>query len=796
MKFNDIQFDWRKDTPPLLLFFLMPLFCFPELFLRRDSLYQIDLIWIYHPLRILAARQWLSGQIPLWNPYVRSGFPLLAETHAGGLYPPLLLYMLPIPAYRALTLYVALHLLLAAISTYLLARLLGISRAGAAIGGLSFGFGGFLMAQIPNLNVMLGGAWLPLIFFCLLYALHTRRLKVAILSGIPLALQILAAQPQLVFYTLVLLGGYMLYRTGQMIRISGRAAIPYRRIAAEWGLLAVMGIVGVLLSAPQWLSTWELSHLSPRATGLLYEKMIEYSLPPPQWLNLALPLAFGNNLATHYVGLSGNFEETYIYAGILPLLLAFFSWPVRRKPLVIFLWLALVVAAIWAMGGYTPFYWPLQYIPGFNFFRVPARWVLIVNLALALLAGRGLDFIVAHPPHRRRWLMLLAGWGGVTAVLLLLWLFQKPLLAWIEQWPAHALRYTCRVLLQEGLFLQGNYTYQLVVSRLAWFIIPAVALITRLGVGVGLMAAYGSRRLSRRLFLGGAVALVAVDMVLSGGSAVARITGAEHWHRLSAGAEYIITAQRSGQPGRFFAITEGEAQNIVAGLGQYYPSVYEVLASSGHKSPLHLEQYQDIIDLDNELLALSLSATRFVLTNEPFNVAPHAPIELILEEEGWQLYEHLTPLSQAFVVHQAVAVPDSAASLAYLTENETFDPRQAVILETTDPLPPLPPATETGRGDEVAIITYTPTLVEIRAELAADGFLVLLDNNYPGWRASANGQPAPILTAYHFARAIYLPAGRYTVQFAYRPGPFTVGLVLSGIGLLIVLGAWLGGRHR
>jgi len=47
-------------------------------------------------------------------------------------------FLLPIPPYRALTLFVALNLTLAATFTYILARSLDIGRAGATLAGLSF----------------------------------------------------------------------------------------------------------------------------------------------------------------------------------------------------------------------------------------------------------------------------------------------------------------------------------------------------------------------------------------------------------------------------------------------------------------------------------------------------------------------------------------------------------------------------------------------------------------------------------------------------------------------------------
>src|SRR5262245_34917823 len=71
--------NWRRELLPLLLFLLLPLLSFPELFFLPRTLYRGDLTWIHYPLRLMAADQWRSGEIPLWNPYVLAGTPLLAE---------------------------------------------------------------------------------------------------------------------------------------------------------------------------------------------------------------------------------------------------------------------------------------------------------------------------------------------------------------------------------------------------------------------------------------------------------------------------------------------------------------------------------------------------------------------------------------------------------------------------------------------------------------------------------------------------------------------------------------------
>ncbi len=80
-------------------------------------------------------------------------------------------------------------------------------------------------------------------------------------------------------------------------------------------------------------------------------------------------------------------------------------------------------------------------------------------------------------------------------------------------------------------------------------------------------------------------------------------------------------------------------------------------------------------------------------------------------------------------------------------------------------------------------------MIEVEAEAAAPTVLVLAQNFYPGWRATVNGQPAPVLRANHAFQAIAIPAGKSTIQLDYVDWPFRFGvgislLTLAGCGVL------------
>lgn len=180
----------------------------------------------------------------------------------------------------------------------------------------------------------------------------------------------------------------------------------------------------------------------------------------------------------------------------------------------------------------------------------------------------------------------------------------------------------------------------------------------------------------------------------------------------------------------------------------------------------------------------------------------HGEIERYIEERGlveepgvhdpdFVLLRNPDAAPRAYVVYDVRPAPEPLALMQALADR-AFDPLDWSYAENAPPVRgPL------KRGHPARIVVDEPTRVEIEAELERDGFLVLVDSFYPGWQASASGEPLEILPVNHLFRGVPLPAGRHRVVFAYRPWTVPVGAAVSVAGLL-VLGAlaWLETRRR
>ncbi len=163
---------------------------------------------------------------------------------------------------------------------------------------------------------------------------------------------------------------------------------------------------------------------------------------------------------------------------------------------------------------------------------------------------------------------------------------------------------------------------------------------------------------------------------------------------------------------------------------------------------------------------------------------------LVYRSEDAAVYLNHDALPRVFVVHQAEAVPDDTEALRILRQPD-FDPQAKVVL-AAEQVRAGQPAT-TGM-DKAELLIYDARRVVAKVQTATDGYLVLTDTWYPGWRARVDGLEAPLLRANLIFRAVYLPAGEHLVEFLYVTELFQVGLVISAAALLLLGGLWVWGE--
>jgi hypothetical protein len=109
--------------------------------------------------------------------------------------------------------------------------------------------------------------------------------------------------------------------------------------------------------------------------------------------------------------------------------------------------------------------------------------------------------------------------------------------------------------------------------------------------------------------------------------------------------------------------------------------------------------------------------------------------------------------------------------------------RDRLVVE--DPTRPLPP--DRAASGSAAITRERAEHVEVRTDSPGPAYLVLADTFDPGWTATLDGRATAIRPAFVAFRAVFVPAGRHTVVFRYRPSGFALGRSISACGLAAAL---------
>lgn len=307
----------------------------------------------------------------------------------------------------------------AALSAFLLVRVLGGSRLGAAIAGLIYGFSPYMFAHIPHIQLLMtfGPALSMAAMHHFTNAPSARR---GLLLGLALAVTGLACAYYGIFAGLA---------TGVGLVWD---LVVHRRLkdARFWAGVAVAAIVVLLIVGPFFIP-----YLSVRDAGF------ERSLNEARVHSTNLGAYFASAVVVHrwMLGLMEHWGlarwTEVLFPGFLSIGLAILAVVVavrtrhgfpaeaaseasdvrRWEASVPRRWVALYVTlgalAFWASLGpagglYT---WLYHVVPAFSFLRAPVRFGVLVLLVIAVLAGFGVTWL-----ERKRW----KSWPKVAAALI------------------------------------------------------------------------------------------------------------------------------------------------------------------------------------------------------------------------------------------------------------------------------------------------------------------------------------------------------------------------------------------
>ena len=189
-------------------------------------------------------------------------------------------------------------------------------------------------------------------------------------------------------------------------------------------------------------------------------------------------------------------------------------------------------------------------------------------------------------------------------------------------------------------------------------------------------------------------------------------------------------------------------------------------------------RYYEVGSLDSPVL--DLLNIRWIFSNGSI---AHPRFRKFADLPGTQVYENTTVLPRFFLVsgrRRVAGMEQAAAAL----RDPSFDPRRMAIVEDGDSVASTGVAVGT-----VKPLVYQPSRLAVEIETPQPAFLVTSEPYYPGWRASLDNQPRPLVMTNAAFRGLPVPAGRHIVSMEFAPSILWQGAALSALGWVLLAAA-------
>lgn len=691
-----------------------------------------DPIMQHYPWRVYTANAIKNGEFPLWNPYILSGHPFLANAQSAIFYPFNVLFLLFSPP-CAYTLYILLHLYLAGIFTYLCLKQFNISSFSSFLGSISFMFSGFYFSWLEIITVPAALTYLPITFYFAEKFIKDRSKKYMGFLGLATGCMALSGHPQLIQYNVFVL---LLYFTL-------RSFLEKDRQMAVLAFLSVM--TGLLISSANTLPVIELGQKS-------FRKVYEYGevsgFPLSRIVTFFIPFFFNDEVDLETCGYLGSIPFLFLLCGVL-------MAPLRKenKPFLtcVLMWVIIVVLLF-----KTPLYEIFYALPSNKMFNSTTRFLGVFCFFSSIIFAASLDFFTTQRQNKKLWVFLERASVIIVCFLLCAVFVQKNTLFRLPLTPDHNLfTFLC---------------FYFVLLSCAWFYVKNILSLRTLKFAIALIVcldififAYKTNpNQVPRSFVFPEVKSIQVLARMAGRDRVIRYRP----HQLVFPNMLLLY--------RIFDV-QGYDSLVFKDYDKLFRTLFPQPFTnfiSGPSDPKHLE-----------MPVLNFLNIKYLLSGSPILTLPQNIRQVYSDKKEMVIYENKDVLPRAYFVNQTKKIMKGDKILQALA-SKAFKPQEYIILSENHPKP--------SGGileSEVKVVSYKHNSVLMECAANKNAYLVMSDVYYPGWKVYVDGKQGKIYKANYCFRAVYLTAGRHTVKFVYAPLSFKMGVLLSLTGLVISL--WL-----
>lgn len=747
-----------------------------------------------------------DGQFPLWASVHFSGLPHIEVPHT--IYASIFCifyYIFPLPL--AFNLFMIIHFFFAGFFTYIFAKEIGYKKYGAFVSGLIFMFSGVLISYmyVGHFSKIAAFSFTPLALFLVSRGMDRRRLLYFLMAGLVIGHQFIGYHMQINYYSTLFISAFALFKVFSC-RKNGETNMKWLVKPASFYILTL--VIAVLLYSvllvPGYLFT---QNYTERSGGTSYEYSTSWSFAPQELPGMILKDPYGwakpqvVEQAKH-VEIEGGWplpkEHVYYwgpmpqrqageYVGVLPFILVIIGAFYKRNRSSWFFVGAAIITLLLSMGKYTPVFWlAYKLIFGFSYFRVPLSIFPLTAFSLAILAGKGADYLLEEKAEKkakekkafnRFFYSLFIVTGIAFVILIIAYMFGDNYVSLLQS-PYDKYRFAEQTS-QYGSIL----SYRMDHLREGLMIFALYCLLSTVLIFLQVKG-----KLKKTITISVIVLVILADLWGYGYDYIKYMKVNEDI--FYGKNETVKFLKKDNSKFRALTLSERFSGGGVHARALNYHGI-ELVDGRHDLIPIYYQKMYGAAMRNPKLLSL-LNAKYIVLgnKNDISRYYKHIPnnkkrMPLILQDEDLKLYENKDVLPRAFFAKNIRLIKDSRYVLNYMMRSE-FNPRNDVVLEER-PDKLYGDIGAPALQNKVTIERYTPNNIKIKADLKEDGILVLADTYYPAWKVYIDGVEGKIYKADYALRGVPIVKGSHSVEFVYDSKILNVFGTISLITFLLTL---------
>jgi hypothetical protein len=706
-----------------------------------------------------------QGNFPLWNSYNGMGAPFLANYQTALFYFPnwILWFFFKFWGIRGIaigtTLSVLFHLYFGSIGMYTMLKYLKRSSISAYLGSVIWVFGGYAISRVSFFTMIWSFSWISWIVYALLLLMNAspkEKLKRIIFLSFLLSMQFFSGHAQTSYFTIII--SFFLI----IIPIYGNLIEKIRNIV----LFLIAIFYSFLLSAIQLIPTAEYLLLSQRSQEVGFNYAVNFSFWPLRILSTMFGNFWGDPGLTRFFG-GGVYWEDNLYIGVSPLLLIaliiiyyfkkkqFSEVEIKEKKFVFSLIILATLAFLFSLGRnffLFPFFY--KYIPTFNMFQAPSRFLLITNFCLAIISAYAFDYWknTSHNPRK----------AGVLIVIGLALIFS---------------------FLSSLIFLNG------IPAEINQSILIGSILIILFGILTILKSTnvFNKKELIIIVFvLISCTDIIFINFPYGNFIDIQYLETISKTNRnfkndtvfLDRVSEDFLKFNRYFRFDRFQLL-----ENLKVDPAFFLPNTnlidpkYKMI---NNFDPIQPEKYANFLDWlnllseDEQFTMLRMVGTS-ILAQLDVNSSAGYKLQALEEKEIVQWYDC------------AVGLPTDD-SLDWILYNESGNPdSRCIVVDKSE----LMNNSVSDMTSNLVILNYkqnNSNEISISYSSDKEGWLVIRQTWYPGWKAELdNITNVSVQEVDYMFQGLYVPAGAHDIVMKYKPLTFTIGFYISCINWIILL---------